>query len=202
MNQIMEQRQRTGDLAFSVLLKANTQGNRERSADQGDYGDAVIILNLCFQLALHLVLNLPFHTGIATAGEGTADFNSIHGRNHQSSGPVRAQNPIAFQAAREFASKREYRFRGLPLERVAEGVVANRPDAFGQRPVATLGLDLQQARYLHGGAEEDRVKHLFPGMLGKLPALGQSADQIRKAEHLIEIGLEPVPDQAIEVPSL
>ncbi len=33
----------------------------------------------------------------------------------------------------------------------------------------------------------------FPCVLGKLPSFGQSAHQIRKAKHLVEISLEPVP---------
>src|SRR2546430_5878492 len=49
--------------------------------------DAVIILNIGLHLAVHLVLNLPLHTGIATPGKRTADFNSIDGPYHQSSGP-------------------------------------------------------------------------------------------------------------------
>ena len=81
------------------------------------------------------------------------------------------------------------------MQRVADGVVADRSDAFGQRSLATLGLDLKQAGNLHGGAQEDGVKHLLPGVLWKLAALGQSAHQIRKAKHLVEISLEPVPGQ-------
>ena len=69
-------------------------------------------------------------------------------------------------------------------------------DAFRQRPIVTLRLDLQQAGDLHGGAQKDTVKHLLPWVLWKLPALGQSAHQIRKAKYLIEISLEPVPAQA------
>src|SRR5260370_31226546 len=58
--------------------------------------------------------------------------------------------------------------------------------------MVTLGLDLQQAGNLHRRAQEDGVKHLFPGVLGKLPPLGQSAHQIGEAKHLVEISLEPV----------
>src|SRR5204862_7925969 len=39
------------------------------------------------------------------------------------------------------------------------------------------------------------VKHLLPGVLGKLPALLQGAYQIRKAKYFIEISLEPGPAQ-------
>ena len=35
-------------------------------------------------------------------------------------------------------------------------------DAFRQRPMVTLGLDLQQTRNLHRSTQEDGVKHLFP----------------------------------------
>jgi hypothetical protein len=46
------------------------------------------------------------------------------------------------------------------------------PDPFGQRAGATLSLHLEQTGNLHGGTEEDRVEHLLPGMLRKLPPLG------------------------------
>jgi hypothetical protein len=39
-------------------------------------------------------------------------------------------------------------------------------------------------------------------VLGKLPALGQSAHEIGEAKHLVEIGLEPVPAHAGALPSL
>src|SRR5690242_21475389 len=58
--------------------------------------------------------------------------------------------------------------------------------------MVTLGFDLKQAGNLHCGTQEDGVKHLFPRVLGKLPSLGQSADQSREAKHLIEISFEPV----------
>ena len=82
------------------------------------------------------------------------------------------------------------------MQRVADSVVADRPDAFGQRSLATLGLDLKQAGNLHGGTQEDGIKHLLPGVLWKLSALRQGSHQIRKAKHLVEISLEPVPGQA------
>jgi hypothetical protein len=83
----------------------------------------------------------------------------------------------------------------LSFQRIAERVVADRSDAFGQRSMVALGLDLQQAGNLHRRTQKDRVQHFFPGMLGKLPSLGQSAHQIREAKHLVEISLEPVPAQ-------
>src|SRR6266566_4059514 len=89
----------------------------------------------------------------------------------------------------------EHGFRRLSFKRIADGVIADRSDAFGQRPMVTLGLDLQQAGNLHRRPQEDRVKHFFPGVLGKLPPLGQGAYQIGKAKHLVEISLEPVSGQ-------
>src|SRR6266478_5860725 len=83
----------------------------------------------------------------------------------------------------------------LSFEGVAEGVVADRSDAFRQRAMVTLGLDLKQAGNLHRRTQEDGVKHLFPRVLRKLPSLGQSTYQIREAKHLVEISLEPVPGQ-------
>src|SRR5256885_14483567 len=59
--------------------------------------------------------------------------------------------------------------------------------------MVTFCLHLQQAGNLHSRTQEDGVKHLFPGVLWKLPSLGQSAHQIGEAKHLVEISLEPVP---------
>src|SRR5205085_11155579 len=84
---------------------------------------------------------------------------------------------------------------GLSFERVADSVVANCSDAFRQGPSVTLGLDLKQAGNLHGCTQEDGIQHLLPRVLWELPALRPGAHQIRKAEHLIEISLEPVPAQ-------
>src|ERR1700730_463461 len=88
---------------------------------------------------------------------------------------------------------RDPRFGRVSFQGIAEGVIADRSDALSQRPMVTLGLDLQQAGNLHRRPQEDGVNHLFPRVLGKLPSLGQSAHQSREAKHLVEIGLEPVP---------
>src|SRR3984893_3260005 len=90
---------------------------------------------------------------------------------------------------------RDPRFGRVSFQGIAEGVIADRSDALGQRPMVTLGLDLQQAGNLHRRPQEDGVKHLFPRVLGKLPSLGQSAHQSREAKYLVEISLEPVPAQ-------
>jgi hypothetical protein len=55
-----------------------------------DHHDAVIVLDIGFHLAVHLVLHLARHTGIATAGKGTTDFDAIDGPYHQPSGPIGA----------------------------------------------------------------------------------------------------------------
>jgi hypothetical protein len=84
------------------------------------------------------------------------------------------RTPLRFRPAGDFATEREHRFGRLSFERIADGVVADRSDAFGQHSLATLGFDLKQAGNLHGGTQENGVKHLLPGVLWKLPALGQS----------------------------
>jgi len=88
MVQILQQSQCTGYFSFAVLLKAKTQGNEKRRADHGNDDDAVIVLNIGSHLAVHLVLNFPFHAGVATPDERTADFDAIDRRHHQPSGPV------------------------------------------------------------------------------------------------------------------
>jgi hypothetical protein len=61
--------------------------------------------------------------------------------------------------------------------------------------MVTFGLDLQQAGNLHRRTQENGVQHLLSSVLGKLPSFGQSAHQSGEAKHLVEISLEPVPDQ-------
>src|SRR5664279_4329868 len=100
---------------------------------------------------------------------------------------------MAFQTTGDFATEREHGLGRLSFQRVAEGVVADRSDAFGQRSLAALGLDLKQAGNLHGGAQEDGVKHLLPWVLWKLPALGQSTHQRGEAKYFIEISFQLVP---------
>src|SRR6266487_780190 len=195
MVQVPEQSQCTGYLPFAVLLKAKTQGDGERRDDHGDDHDPVIVLNIGSHLAVHSMLNLPLHAGVATADERAADFDSIDRRHHQPSGPFRAEDSVAFQPAGDFATERKHRFGRLSFQRVAEGIVTDGSDAFRQHSGATLRLELKQAGNLHGGAQEDRVEHLLPGVLRKLPPLGQRVHQIREAKHLAEISLEAVPGQ-------
>ena len=66
------------------------------------------------------------------------------------------------------------------------------PMRLASAPWRTLGLDLQQAGNLHGGTQEDGVKHLLPTVLWKLPALGQSVHQGGEAKYFIEISLQTV----------
>ena len=83
----------------------------------------------------------------------------------------------------------------LALECIADGVVADGPDAFGKCSPAALGFDLQQAGHLHGCGQEDGIKHLVPGMRRRLTAFRQRAYQLGKTKHLVEVRLEPVPGQ-------
>jgi hypothetical protein len=50
----------------------------------------MVILNLSFHLAVHLVLNFSLPTGIATPGKRTADFNAIDRYHHQAARPIGA----------------------------------------------------------------------------------------------------------------
>ena len=170
--------------------------DRKRRADDHHRDDPMVVLDVGAHLAADLMLHLALHAGVAAAGEGTADFDAIHGRHDQTAGPIRAQNSVALQAAGDFATEGEDRLGRLALERIADGVVADRAHPLGQSSPAALGLDLQQAGDLHGRSQEDRLKHLLPGMGRRLAALRQRVHQLGKAEHLVEVSLEPVPGQA------
>jgi hypothetical protein len=142
----------------------------------------MIVLNIGLHLAVHFVLNFPLHAGVAAAEERTADFDTIDGRHHQSSGPVGTQHPVAFQLPGDLTTERKQRLGRLSLERIADGAVADRSVAFAQRSEATLSLHLQQTGNLHGGTEKDRVEHLLPGMLRKLPPLGAGSSLNQKSQ--------------------
>src|SRR5438094_9997175 len=104
MVQILEQSQRTADLAFAVLLKAKTQGNGKRRADHGHDHDAVIVLHIGWHLAVDLVLDVPLHAGVATPDEGTADIDAIDGSHYHTLGHVRTENTVHLQLTRVFST--------------------------------------------------------------------------------------------------
>ena len=81
--------------------------------------------------------------------------------------PSERRTPLRFRRRAISTTEREHGFGRLSFPRVAEGVVADRSDALGQRPRMTLGLDLQQAGNLHCGTEEDGVQHLFQRSAGE-----------------------------------
>src|SRR6266568_2078737 len=111
----------------------------------------MVILHIGLHLAVHLVMHLPLLAGVTTADVGTADLDAIHGGYHQTSGPIGAQNPVSFETASDFTVQRDDGFGRLTLHCIAEGVVTNWTNALGQRPGATLGLNLEQTGPLHGG---------------------------------------------------
>ena len=82
------------------------------------------------------------------------------------------------------------------MERIADGVVADRSNPLGQGPTAAFGFDLQQAGDLHGGCQEDRIEDLVPGMARSLATFRQGLHEMGKVEHLIEVRLEAVSGQA------
>jgi hypothetical protein len=57
------------------------------------------------------VLHLSLHTGIATAGKRTANFNAIHRPHDQPPRPIGTQNSVAFQSACNFTIERKHGFR-------------------------------------------------------------------------------------------
>jgi hypothetical protein len=129
---------------------------------------------------------------VAAAAVGTADFDAVHSGDHQPSGPIGAQDAVAFETASDFTAEIEEGFGRLPLHGIAEGVVADRPNALGQRPGAALVLDLEQAGPLHGRPQKDGVEDLRPGVLRKLSSLRQRAHPTGEVEHLVEISFEAV----------
>jgi len=132
----------------------------------------MVVLDIGAQFAVDLVLYLALHAGVAAASEGTADFNAIHGGHDQTTRPIRVENPVAFQATSDLTAEGEDRLGRLTLQRIANGVVADRPNPLGQDPTTALGFDLQQTGYLHGRRQEDRIEHFLPGMLRTLAAFG------------------------------
>lgn len=93
--------------------------------------------------------------------------------------------------AGDFTTRRKHGFGRRTLERTSEGVAADPSDVFGQRPLAALLLDPEQAGNPHRVAQKDSLAHLLPRVLRKLPALGQSVYQTGKAEHHAGISFEP-----------
>src|SRR5260370_24639740 len=122
MVQIPEQSQCTGHLPFAILLKAKTEGDGEWRADHRDDDDPVIVLNIGSHLAVHFVLNFPFHTGVATAGHRATAFDSINRRHHQPSGPFRVEASSAYHSPAPFAALRNTRFARLPSQRTPRGI--------------------------------------------------------------------------------
>jgi hypothetical protein len=114
-----------------------------RRADDHHGDDAMVVLDVGAHLAADFMLHLALHACVAAAREGTADFDAIHGRHDQAAGPVRAQYSVALEAAGDIATEGENGLGRLALERIADGVVADGPNAFGQGATAALGFDLQ-----------------------------------------------------------
>jgi hypothetical protein len=156
----------------------------------------MVVLDVGAHLAVDFMLHLALHAGVAAVHEGTADLDAVHGRHDQAAGPARAQDSVALEAAGDFATEGENGLGRLALESIANGVGADRPNAFGQGPTAALGFDLLQAGHLHGRSPEDRVEPSLPWMRRRLTTFRQGANQSRKTEHLVEVRLEPVPGQA------
>jgi hypothetical protein len=104
----------------------------------------MVVPDIGAQLAVNLMLYLPLHAGVTAAREGTADFNAIDGGHRQTAGPIRAQHSVAFQTASDLTAEGEDRLGRLPLECIANGVVADGPYALGQGPATARGFDLEQ----------------------------------------------------------
>jgi hypothetical protein len=194
-DQILQQGERTGHFRLTVFLETNAQRNGNRRADSHHGHDAMVVLDVGAQFAADLVLHLALHAGVATASKGTADFDAIHGRHEQAAGPIRAQHSVALQTAGDVTTQGEDRIGGLALERIADGVIAERSNPLGQDSATAFGLDLQQAGDLHGRCQEDRIEDLVPGMARSLAPFRQGFHKIGKVEHLIEVGLEAVSGQ-------
>src|SRR5579862_7731466 len=111
----------------------------------------MVILHIDLLLAVDLVLHVPFQTGVAAAGKGTADLNAVYGDYHQSSGPIRVQHAVSFETASYFTTHGEDGFGRLTFHGIAESVVTDRSNTLGQHPGAAIFLDLEQAGVLHGG---------------------------------------------------
>jgi hypothetical protein len=109
--------------------------------------------------------------------------------------PVGAQHPVALELAGDPATEIEYLLGGLALERIADGVLAERSDALGEHAVAALGLEAVQRAKLTGRPQQHRIEDLGPGMRGVLAAFGHGRHGRRPVENLVEIGFKLVAAQ-------
>jgi hypothetical protein len=141
------------------------------------------------------MFHLAFHTVVAGTREGAADFYAVNGGNDLTSGPLRAEYPVAFQLAGEITAEIENGTGILPFEGVSDGVFTKRADAFRKSTALTFRFDPVQGRKLTSGTEKHRVKDLLSVVSWRLATVGQSAYFCGEIKHLIEIGLERVSAQ-------
>jgi hypothetical protein len=141
------------------------------------------------------MFHLALHTVVTGTREGAADFYTVNGGNHETSGPIRAEYSIALQLTDEITAESENGTGILPFEGVSDGVFTERAYAFGESASVAFRFDPVQGRKLTSGTQKHRVKNLFPVVSWRLAAVGQSARFRGESKHLIEIGLERVSAQ-------
>jgi hypothetical protein len=121
------------------------------------------------------MFHLALHTVVTGTREGAADFYAVHGGNHQTSGPIRAEDAVAFQLTGEITAESENGTGILPFEGVPDGVFTERANAFGKSTAVAFCFDAVQSGKLTRGTQKHRVKDLLPVVSWRPAAIGQSA---------------------------
>jgi len=86
-----------------------------------------------------LVLDIPYQTSVEQRAQELQISMPSTASRYRPSGPIRAQHAVAFETACDFTVEREDGFGRLAFHGIAEGVVTDRANAFGQRAGACSG---------------------------------------------------------------
>jgi hypothetical protein len=116
--------------------------------------------------------------------QGAAYLDAIDRRHHQASGPVGTENSVAFQAAGDFATERGHRFRRLSLQRVAEGVVADRPMRLANAPLQHSASTWSKLGICMAAPRKTASKTFFPGCCGNCRPSGRALTSAEKPNTL------------------
>jgi hypothetical protein len=196
LDQLLQQRQRASHFGLAALLKTNAEGDGKVAADDGDQTEAMIVLDVFAQISIDLVFYLPFHA-VGTAAEvGAANLDTVDGGDHQAPRPGGGEHAIAFELPGDGATHVEQGGGILPLQHIADIVLAEGADAMAEHAFSTFRLDAMEGTVLASAAEEDGIEDGLGGNASIVAAIGQRLYPMREVKHLIEPNLELVPAQS------